>query len=71
MEILSAFLDFSSVLDSLNFFNKKWEVLVDSNEYIGTRCLALISVLFLLIIYLGLLALFVLLIYSWSSNKEI
>ena len=71
MEILSAILDIFLVLDSKNIFIKKWEIFRDSNGYFGTRLFAFISVLILIIIYLGLLSLIIFLIYSYFNEEKI
>jgi hypothetical protein len=71
MEILSAILDLFSVLDSKGIFSKNWKIFVDSDGYIGTRFIAFISVLILIVFYLGILAVIVFLIYSYFAKKEV
>lgn len=70
MEILSAIIDFFCVLDSKNILNKKWNVIIDSNEYIGTRFIAFVTVLILIVLYLALLAGIIFLFYAYIYRKK-
>ncbi|WP_298137689.1 hypothetical protein [Flavobacterium sp.] len=71
MEFLSAILELFYVLDSKGVLNKNWKIFIDSDSYIGTRFIAFISVLILIVFYLGILVVIVFLIYSYFAKKEV